>query len=150
MTTPTPVDTRPTAPGPGAHPRARGDRGARRSRRGGGELRGPVARRDDAGGGGGAVGRDACGADRAPARGLRRPGASRRRPAGGAAGPGHRGAALTGATAVAARSAGVSRTLTAVSAVFCPGLALPLVSWAVTYLLPLWFAGVGIWLWRRA
>jgi hypothetical protein len=59
------------------------------------------------------------------------------------------GAALTGATAVAARSAGVSRTLTAVSAVFCAGLALPLVSWAVTYLLPLWFAGVGIWLWRR-
>ncbi len=60
------------------------------------------------------------------------------------------GAALTGATAVAARSAGVSRALTAVSAVFCAGLALPLVSWAVTYLLPLWFAGVGIWLWRRA
>jgi len=59
------------------------------------------------------------------------------------------GAALTGATAVAARSAGISRTLTAVSAVFCAGLALPLVSWAVNYLLPLWFAGVGIWLWRR-
>lgn len=59
------------------------------------------------------------------------------------------GAALTGATALAARSAGVSRALAAVSAAFCVGLASPPVSWAVTYLLPLWFAGVGIWLWRR-
>lgn len=59
------------------------------------------------------------------------------------------GAALTGATALAARSTGVSRALAAVSAAFCVGLAFPLVSWAVTYLLPLWFAGVGIWLWRR-
>lgn len=59
------------------------------------------------------------------------------------------GAALTGATALAAWWARVSRALVALSGAFCVGLALPPVGWAVTYLLPLWFAGVGIWLWRR-
>ena len=59
------------------------------------------------------------------------------------------GAALTGATAVAAWSTGASRALATVSGICCAGLVLPMVSWAVTYLLPLWFAGVGIWLWRR-
>jgi hypothetical protein len=59
------------------------------------------------------------------------------------------GAALTGATAVCAWSTGASRALATVSGVCCAGLVFPMVSWAVTYLLPLWFAGVGIWLWRR-
>jgi hypothetical protein len=59
------------------------------------------------------------------------------------------GAALTGATAVAAWSTGASRALATVSGICCAGLVFPMVSWAVTYLLPLWFAGVGIWLWRR-
>ncbi|WP_448642823.1 hypothetical protein [Geodermatophilus sp. URMC 63] len=59
------------------------------------------------------------------------------------------GAALTGATALAAWSTGASRILAVVSAAFCVGLASPPVSWIVTYLLPLWFAGVGFWLWRR-
>jgi hypothetical protein len=57
------------------------------------------------------------------------------------------GAAFLVAVALAAR--GVSRVLTIVSAVFAAGLMLPPVGWAVTYLMALWFAGVGIWLWRR-
>jgi hypothetical protein len=57
------------------------------------------------------------------------------------------GAGLLVAVALAAR--GVSRTLVVVSAVFAAGLLLPPVGWAVTYLMALWFAGVGIWLWLR-
>ena len=57
------------------------------------------------------------------------------------------GAAFLIAVAVAARPA--SRVLPVVSAVLAVGLLLPPVGWAVTYLLPLWFAGVGVWLWRR-
>ena len=48
--------------------------------------------------------------------------------------------------AVALAARGVSRPLVIVSAVFAVGLALPPVGWAVTYLMALWFAGVGIWL----
>jgi hypothetical protein len=36
-----------------------------------------------------------------------------------------------------------------VSVVFAVGLLLPPVGWAVTYLMALWFAGVGIWLGLR-
>jgi hypothetical protein len=57
------------------------------------------------------------------------------------------GVAFLIAVAVAARS---SRVLMTISIVFAVGLALPPVGWAVTYLMPFWFAGVGIWLWRRA
>jgi hypothetical protein len=57
------------------------------------------------------------------------------------------GAAFLITVAVAARP--VSRVLTVVSAVFAAGLLLPPVGWAVTYLMGFWFAGVGIWLWRR-
>lgn len=57
------------------------------------------------------------------------------------------GAGFLIAVALAAR--GVSRTLVVVSAVFAVGLLLPPVGWAVTYLMALWFAGVGIWLWLR-
>jgi hypothetical protein len=57
------------------------------------------------------------------------------------------GAAFLFAVAAAARSAGASRVLLAVSAVFAVGLLLPPVGWAVTYLMGFWFAGVGIWLW---
>ncbi|MGY1914393.1 hypothetical protein [Blastococcus sp. SYSU DS0973] len=53
------------------------------------------------------------------------------------------------AVAVAAWTARVSRVLVGVSAVFALGLALPPVGWAVTYLMAFWFAGVGLWLWRR-
>ena len=42
-----------------------------------------------------------------------------------------------------------SRVLAIVSVVFAIGLMLPPVGWAVTYLMALWFAGVGIWLWLR-
>jgi hypothetical protein len=42
-----------------------------------------------------------------------------------------------------------SRVLAIVSAVFAAGLLLPPVGWAVTYLMGFWFAGVGVWLWRR-
>ena len=42
-----------------------------------------------------------------------------------------------------------SRVLAIVSAVFAVGLLLPPVGWAVTYLMGFWFAGVGVWLWRR-
>jgi hypothetical protein len=59
------------------------------------------------------------------------------------------GAAFMFAVVAGARSAGASRVLLVVSAVFAIGLLLPPVGWAVTYLMPLWFAGVGIWLWLR-
>jgi hypothetical protein len=54
------------------------------------------------------------------------------------------------AVVLAGRTAGVSRALVAISAVLAVGLMLPPVGWAVTYLMAFWFAGVGIWLWRRA
>ncbi|MGY1618912.1 hypothetical protein ACI797_19405 [Geodermatophilus sp. SYSU D00691] len=57
------------------------------------------------------------------------------------------GVGFLAAVAVAAHR--TSRALAVVSAVLAVGLALPPVGWAVTYLLPLWFAGVGLWLWRR-
>jgi hypothetical protein len=56
------------------------------------------------------------------------------------------GAAFLIAVAVAARE---SKALVVVSSVFAVGLLLPPVGWAVTYLMPFWFAGVGLWLWRR-
>ncbi|HLM04464.1 MAG TPA: hypothetical protein VK402_04640 [Blastococcus sp.] len=56
------------------------------------------------------------------------------------------GAAFLIAVAIAARE---SRALRAGSAVFAVGLLLPPIGWAVTYLMPFWFAAVGIWLWRR-
>jgi hypothetical protein len=59
------------------------------------------------------------------------------------------GAAFLFAVAAGARSAGASRILLIVSAVFAVGLLLPPVGWAVTYLMALWFAGTGIWLWLR-
>jgi hypothetical protein len=57
------------------------------------------------------------------------------------------GAAFLVAVAVAARSE--SRPLAIASAVFAAGLLLPPVGWAVGYLMGAWFAGAGIWLWRR-
>jgi len=57
------------------------------------------------------------------------------------------GCAFLVAVAIAARGA---KVLVGVSIVFAVGLALPPVGWAVTYLMAFWFAGVGIWLWRRA
>lgn len=57
------------------------------------------------------------------------------------------GAAFLIAVAVAARSE--SRPLTIASAVFAAGFLLPPVGWAVGYLMGAWFAGVGVWLWRR-
>ncbi|MDT0278279.1 hypothetical protein [Blastococcus goldschmidtiae] len=54
------------------------------------------------------------------------------------------------AVVLGGRAAQVSRALVAISAVFAVGLLLPPVGWAVTYLMAFWFAGVGIWLWRRA
>ena len=59
------------------------------------------------------------------------------------------GAAFLVAVIVAGRAAGASRTLLIVSGVFAFGLAFPLTGWAVAYLMSLWFAGVGIWLWLR-
>jgi len=59
------------------------------------------------------------------------------------------GAGFLIAVALATRAAGASRVLTVVSAALALGLLLPPVGWAVTYLMALWFAGVGIWLWRR-
>ena len=56
------------------------------------------------------------------------------------------GAGFLIAVAVAARSA--SRVLTVASAILAVGL-LPPIGWAVTYLMAFWFAGVGLWLWRR-
>ena len=57
------------------------------------------------------------------------------------------GAGLLIAVAIAARP--VSRALATASAVLAAGLLLPPVAWIVTYLLGAWFAGVGVWLWRR-
>ena len=59
------------------------------------------------------------------------------------------GAAFLVAVIVAGRAARASRTLLIVSGVFAFGLAFPLTGWAVAYLMCLWFAGVGIWLWLR-
>lgn len=62
---------------------------------------------------------------------------------------GHPMSAWVGAAfllAVAAAGMHVSRPLAVVSIVLAVGLLLPPVGWAVTYLLPFWFAGVGIWL----
>jgi hypothetical protein len=59
------------------------------------------------------------------------------------------GAGFLIAVAVAVASWAHSRVLAVVSAVFALGLMLPPVGWAVTYLMAFWFAGVGIWLWRR-
>ena len=56
------------------------------------------------------------------------------------------GAAFLIAVLVAGRAARVSKTLLIITAVFAVGLMLPPVGWAVTYLMALWFAGVGIWL----
>jgi len=56
------------------------------------------------------------------------------------------GAAFLFAVTAAARAGGAPRTLMIVSTVFAVGLLLPPVGWAVTYLMALWFAGVGIWL----
>lgn len=57
------------------------------------------------------------------------------------------GAAFLIAVAIAARA--VSKPVFIVSTVFAVGLLLPPVAWLVTYLMGFWFAGVGIWLWRR-
>ena len=57
------------------------------------------------------------------------------------------GAGFLIAAAVAARP--VSRAVAIASAVLAVGLLLPPVAWLVSYLLGVWFAGVGIWLWRR-
>jgi hypothetical protein len=57
------------------------------------------------------------------------------------------GAGFLIAVVLAAR--GTSRTLAIVSGIFAFGLLLPPVGWAVTYLMALWFAGVGSWLWFR-
>ena len=57
------------------------------------------------------------------------------------------GAGFLIAVAIAARA--VSRPVVIASAVFAVGLLFPPVAWLVTYLLGLWFAGIGIWLWRR-
>jgi hypothetical protein len=59
------------------------------------------------------------------------------------------GAGFLIAVALATRAAGASRVLFGGSAVLAVGLLLPPVGWAVTYLMAFWFAGVGIWLWRR-
>ncbi|SOE01574.1 hypothetical protein [Blastococcus haudaquaticus] len=59
------------------------------------------------------------------------------------------GAGFLIAVALAARTAAASRALVVVSAVCALGLLLPPVGWAVTYLMAFWFAGVGVWLWRR-
>ena len=56
------------------------------------------------------------------------------------------GAGFLIAVAVAAREA---KGLRVASTVFAVGLLLPPIGWAVTYLMAFWFAGVGIWLWRR-
>ena len=58
------------------------------------------------------------------------------------------GAGFLVAVALAAR--GASRALVIASSVFAIGLLLPPVAWVVTYLLGTWFAGVGVWLWRRS
>lgn len=59
------------------------------------------------------------------------------------------GAGFLIAVAIAAHAAGASRTLVVVTAFFALGLLIPPVAWIVTYLMGLWFAGVGLWLWLR-
>lgn len=59
------------------------------------------------------------------------------------------GAGFLIAVVAAARAAGAPRSLVVVSALLALGLLLPPVGWLVTYLLPLWFAAVGGWLWLR-
>ena len=59
------------------------------------------------------------------------------------------GAGFLIAVAIAAHSAGASRALVIVTAIFALGLLVPPVAWIVTYLMGVWFAGVGIWLWLR-
>ena len=60
------------------------------------------------------------------------------------------GAAFLIAVIVAGRAARCCRGRCSSSAPSSPsGLMLPPVGWAVTYLMSLWFAGVGIWLWLR-
>jgi hypothetical protein len=60
------------------------------------------------------------------------------------------GAGFLIAVAIAAHTAGASRALVVVSGLLALGLMIPPVAWIVTYLMGLWFAGVGIWLWLRA
>jgi hypothetical protein len=60
------------------------------------------------------------------------------------------GAGFLFAVAAGARAARASRVLVILSLAFAVGLLLPPVGWAVTYLMALWFAGVGIWLWLRS
>lgn len=60
------------------------------------------------------------------------------------------GAGFLIAVAVAAHAARVSRGLVVTTSLFAVGLLVPPVAWIVTYLMGAWFAGVGIWLWRRA
>jgi hypothetical protein len=59
------------------------------------------------------------------------------------------GAAFLIAVVLAGRAARMPKVLLIVSGVFAVGLLLPPIGWAVSYLMCLWFAGVGIWLWRR-
>ena len=60
------------------------------------------------------------------------------------------GAAFLIAVIVAGRAARrVADAARSSPRVFAVGLMLPPVGWAVTYLMALWFAGVGIWLWLR-
>ncbi|WP_100499533.1 hypothetical protein [Geodermatophilus chilensis] len=57
------------------------------------------------------------------------------------------GAGFLIAVAIAARA--VSKPLFVASTAFAVGLLVPPVAWLVTYLMGAWFAGVGVWLWRR-
>ena len=59
------------------------------------------------------------------------------------------GAGFLIAVAIAAHTARASRALVVVTSLFALGLLIPPVAWIVTYLMGLWFAGVGIWLWLR-
>lgn len=59
------------------------------------------------------------------------------------------GAGFLVAVVLAGRAAGVSRTLLVTSTVFAVGMLFPPIGWAVAYLMSLWFAGVGVWLWLR-
>ena len=59
------------------------------------------------------------------------------------------GAGFLIAVAIAAHTARASRALVVLTSLFALGLLIPPVAWIVTYLMGLWFAGVGIWLWLR-
>ena len=59
------------------------------------------------------------------------------------------GAGFLVAVAIAAHRARASWALVVVTSLFALGLLIPPVAWIVTYLMGLWFAGVGIWLWLR-